>query len=951
MKKTQYLRGALIHQGSRAQYLRGALIYQGSRAQYLRRTLIHQGSRAKAIIRATSINQGSTVLAAMLAIAVLFLAAGNALGTPANRISLERHFGRLLAHRLDNCATCHQSSTPPSKVIDLKSFPHNLFGDRLRILGEQLRAANKKSDIPTRLQMIAKEDSDGDGVDNLTEILLGHNPGDRNDKPTPKELADAPRLKLDYAKLMASYRWQPFETVHRPTVPKVKNAAWCRNPIDNFVAAERDARGLKPRPEASRTVLLRRVYLDLTGLAPTPDELHAFVADNSPNAYGKVVDRLLASPRYGERWGRHWMDVWRYSDWAGWGDQVRDSKPFIWRWRDWIVESLNKDKGYDRMVQEMLAADELCPGDTDALRATGFLVRNYKLLSREQWMEDVVGHTGRAFLGVTMQCAKCHDHMYDPVTETEYFRMRAIFEPHNVRTIHVPGQPDLTKDGLVHAYDADLKATTYFYPRGDERNPDKTRPMEPGVPACLGGKLDIQPVKLPITAVHPERRDFEVKEAIAAADQAAEAARKALADAQKDEKTADKRSRAKVALRVAMARRDALRAVIKAETLEDEGKKDSEEWMRAAEAATQAQRETAAFEAELGLCNLKLQIDDLQAKAGPSAPSKKENKEIDGLFKKLDEVTKAADKARNELVAPPSTAYKPRVDYTYPVESSGRRLAFAKWLTDTQNPLTARVAINHIWMRHFGVGLVPNAADFGRNSKEATNPRLADYLASELMASGWKMKSLHRQIVMSSTYRMDSQPDPAMAKIDPDNVYLWRMNSRRLEAEAVRDNVLWVTGGLDETMGGPEIDHKLGLTSRRRSIYLRIAAEKDVEFLKIFDGANVTECYERKPTVMPQQALALANSDLVLQRSKEMCRTLEKETGGDPGRFIEAAYLYVLSRAPTPAERKLCEEFLNRPATKTQIASSGSTVPTTAARARQDLLLVLLNHNDFVTVR
>src|SRR5204862_6883381 len=208
---------------------------------------------------------------------------------------------------------------------------------------------------------------------------------------------------------------------------------------------------------ASKEVLLRRIYLDLIGLSPTPEEQSAFLNDRSPRAYEKVVDSLLDDPRYGERWGRHWMDVWRYSDWAGWsgGNQIRDSKPHIWKWRDWIVESLNADKGYDQMIVEMLAGDELAPEGANILRATGFLVRNYKMLSREQWLEDTVKHTSQAFLGVTLGCAKCHDHMFDPISQAEYYQIRAVFEPHQVRTDRIPGQLDTAKDGLVRVYDTE----------------------------------------------------------------------------------------------------------------------------------------------------------------------------------------------------------------------------------------------------------------------------------------------------------------------------------------------------------------------------------------------------------------------------------------------------------------------------------------------------------------
>ncbi len=292
-----------------------------------------------------------------------------------------------------------------------------------------------------------------------------------------------------------------------------------RNPIDAFVAAEHEARGLRPRPEAAKAVLLRRVFLDVIGLPPTPEELRAFLADDSVDAYDRVIDRLLSSRLYAERWGRHWMDVWRYSDWAGWGMQVRDSQPHVWRWRDWIIDSLDADKGYDRMVVEMLAGDELAPEDPDVLRATGYLVRNFKLLSREKWMQDVVDHTSQAFLGVTFGCARCHDHMYDPVLQKEYYQVRAIFEPHNVRIDRVAGQVDTAKDGLARVFDADLTAKTLLFVRGDDRTPGK-EPLQPGVPDALGGSpFTIQPVALPKSATTPDRRPLVRAALLAAADQ------------------------------------------------------------------------------------------------------------------------------------------------------------------------------------------------------------------------------------------------------------------------------------------------------------------------------------------------------------------------------------------------------------------------------------------------
>jgi len=240
-----------------------------------------------------------------------------------------------------------------------------------------------------------------------------------------------------------------------------------QNPIDAFVAADREKRKLTAVPEAERRVLLRRVYLDLVGVPPSVAEMNRFLADRSPKAYEAVVDRLLADPRYGERWGRHWMDIWRYSDWYGWrkGNDVRNSQRFMWRWRDWIVESLNQDKSYDRMILEMLAADEVTPEDPKALRATGFLARNYSKYDRDGWMQDAVDHTALGMLGITVKCARCHDHKFDPIAQEEYHRFRAFFEPYDVRVDRVPGKR-ISKDGLARVFDSDTGAAIGLDRRG-----------------------------------------------------------------------------------------------------------------------------------------------------------------------------------------------------------------------------------------------------------------------------------------------------------------------------------------------------------------------------------------------------------------------------------------------------------------------------------------------------
>ncbi|MFO0840815.1 MAG: DUF1549 and DUF1553 domain-containing protein [Gemmataceae bacterium] len=719
-------------------------------------------------------------------------------------------FGTSLPTKPRDCRTCHLAPKPEEDAA------HNAFGARLKALRAELRKAGKKTDITARLLAALDEDSDRDGVANGVELFAGTAPGDPADKPNEAAVTVA---KQELARWLAArgdaYAWQPFEPARRPPVPAA-GRGWARNPVDAFLAAGHAKLDLRPRPEAPKHVLLRRVYLDLIGLPPSREQLRAFLADPSPDAYEKVVEHLLSSPLHGERWGRHWMDVWRYADWAGYGAEVRDSKKHIWHWRDWIVESLNQDKPYDRMVHEMLAADELAPADPGALRATGFLVRNWYLFNRNVWLDRIVEHTGKAFLGVTLNCARCHDHFYDPLTMRDYYAFRAIFEPHDVRTDRVPGVADVNLDGLPRVYDASPGVPTYVFERGDPASSDRTKVIAPGVPEALGGAFRPTPVPLPRVAWDHDRRPLAVRE----------------------------------------------------------------------------------------------------SKKYPVPPG-----------------------------------------MVFPATSSGRRLALARWITDRDNPLAARVLVNHAWQRHFGKALVPSEFDFGRNGQRPTHPALVDWLAAEFVEGGWSMKALHRLMVTSAAYRMDSTADGAMLARDPDNRLLWRMNSRRMEGEAIRDTLLSLAGQLDLTMGGPDIDHKLGLTVGRRSVYFQHAAEKQMEFLLTFDAASVNECYRRTESVVPQQALALANSTLAVAMSRRLAGRLARE-----GDFVGAAFEHVLGRAPTGRERQECEAFLKEqaallaePAKLTAFASgSGGEVPASpdaAQRARESLVHALFNLHELVTIR
>jgi hypothetical protein len=905
----------------------------------------------------------------VVSLAICLACAAPAFARPAHKQALAAYFGSYLPKKLNDCRTCHIADKPGTPLEEVEK-PHNAFGQRLALVKRELKQAGKGTTIAARLEAILEEDADGDGVNNLLEILSGHNPGDKDDRPTDAELARARELVVAFRKEKSGYPWRPLEVVQRPTVPAIK--VWGRNPIDTFVSAEHEALGLRPRPEAARAVLLRRVYLDLIGLPPTPAELHAFLDDPAPDAYEKVVDRLLTMPQYGERWGRHWMDIWRYSDWAGFGAQVRDSQPHIWRWRDWIVNSLNADKGYDRMIVEMLAGDELAPEDPQALAATGYLVRNYKLLSREKWLQDTVEHTFMAFQGITMQCCRCHDHMYDPVLQTEYYQARAIFEPHLIRADRLPGQPDLNKDGLARAYDGKLDAVTYRFIRGDDRNPDKSKALPPGVPEVLGGRFpNIASIKLPRSAAFPDKREFVRASLIDAARADVANAQDTLAPARTRMALAfsslgDQSPTSRLAavanvpaafdglhLRVldvalAEAKLRAMDKLLAAERLEDDGKKGSDAWTTLATAARRAQLQTSLIEARKKLLDA-----EILARAQRSGAEAKKAAD------RLADAQRGVENAENKLADDHSPDYTPRFMQTYPQQSTGRRLAFARWLADRENPLTARVAVNHLWARHFGTGIVPTAHDFGRNGRPPSHPALLDWLASEFMDHGWSMKHIHRLIVTSSTYRMVSTPDAANLAIDNDNKYLWRFPSRRLEAEAVRDAVFYVGGKLDLTHGGPDIDYPLGLTVPRRSLYFRHAAEKQMEFLTIFDAASVTECYERRQAIVPQQALALLNSEVSLKHARLLARRLAAESRVDAHAFTVAAFEHVLSRPPTAAEAQECVAFLDHQTHQLRASKAAGTnggdgsqpAGDAALRARENLVHALMNHHEFVTIR
>jgi hypothetical protein len=959
--------------------------------------------------------------------------------------------------------------------------------------------------------------------------------------------ASAPDDELPEADPLSWWSYRPIE---RPDLPQISDADWCHTDIDYFVAAQRVQHDLPHVSAATKEVWLRRVFLDLTGLPPTREEQHQFLDDDSPSAWETVVDDLLSRPQYGERWGRHWMDVWRYSDWYGsrGGNEIRYSQRHIWRWRDWIVSSLNDDKGYDQMIREMLAADEIAGGDADILPATGFLGRNWYKFDRDVWMFETVERTGEAFLGLTFRCCRCHDHKFDPVTQKEYYRFRAFFEPHDVRTDPISAltktQKDATlgevlNDGIACVYDKTPETPTYRFERGDSRSPDETNPLTPGVPHALGGDIEIKTVDLPAEAWYPmlrkgvratllEKSAAKVSAAVKelqAARVAAMAARKPLITATETDvrqevllqddfavarpdlwqpvngtweykdgrlvqssvsdfatfvanqdivgdfhihlryralrpgtyrsvglsfdyldkgnsqdvytSTGDKsqslqafhrihgkqvypqegivatslevgeeivldvtvsgssltidldgirrldyvmpemRRNGKFALWVHQGVAEFLELTITKLVESRETRKRKAREAERAVAIAQAeltvasaeekwvqmrltadierhinrnteladQHDMTAVAAKLDLAVLKAQVDVLKAE-GSGEKSAEAQKSLTAAI--------AVKKSGKGEIEP--------LGQQYPGTSTGRRSALATWITSRSNPRTARVAANHVWARHFGQPLVSTPENFGLNGRKPTHPLLLDWLASELIANDWKMKPLHRQLVLSATYRMasvESEPSDEFAKArqaDGNNVFLWRMNSRRMEAEVVRDSVLHVADRLDTRFGGPEIPEIEGEKTLRRSLYFRNTPNEKMLMLEVFDVADPNACYRRKESVVPAQSLAMMNSGLIQDTARMLASRL-----ADKDNFVAVAFETILSRQPTSAELQRCRKYLKNNMDQDQRQSESTfpdggtaqTLPSKepAMRAKENLLHVLFLHNDFVAIR
>jgi hypothetical protein len=754
-----------------------------------------------------------------------------------------------------------------------------------------------------------------------------------------------------------------------------------REPIDRFISGEWQRRRLDPQALGDAPTRLRRVFLDLVGLPPSTADVEAFERDPSPAAYAAVVDRLLADPQHGVRWGRHFMDIWRYSD------EVMDpcdgvtpmyGEYHLWRWRDWIIGSLNENKPYDRMVTEMLAGDELAPTEPGIVAGTGFIVRNFDGLNgRDAWLHTMVEHTSQAFLGLTLKCAKCHDHKYDPLSQKEFYQFRAVFEPIDRRLDFVAGFANPRTNGLPRIFDSDLDPATYLLKDGNAQTPDKASKLPPAVPAVLrAGELAFEQIDVPRTVSRPGTRDFvredrlrearsqlgEAQEKVAAARKAADTGAIRAADAfdlaayaaATNEPVlpalplaATKLIREQARVRAAEALLQFVEASAAASEAADTDRSKAAE-KKAHEAGWTWQRRdarvpvAAALREWAGSADEKKDEDDLRYHRN------KVKTEREKLHKILASQAKGDD---------PEPLWK-----SYPEHSTGRRLGLARWITQTNNPATARVLVNHVWMRHFGQPLVDTVFDFGLHGAKPTHPALLDWLAVDFMEHGWDLRRLHRQIVLSRTYQLSSArlPGSVNERDDPENRFLWRMNSQRMQAEQVRDSILFVSGRLDSALGGAPQPPSRSDRVFRRSVFFRHDQDLGDAMLRMFDAPNPNECYRRSESVVPQQSLVLANSRLGFEHARIVAHDLDGSATSTE-EFIGAAFRRTLGRRPSAEEVRLSQTFLD--AAK-QRAAEPDGKPVTeekeplvvaatdpALRARELFVQALFNHTDFITIR
>jgi Protein of unknown function (DUF1553)/Protein of unknown function (DUF1549) len=745
------------------------------------------------------------------------------------------------------------------------------------------------------------------------------------DKPAPADGVASPESFS--AEQREHWSYQP---VKRVAPPAVKETGWVRNPIDRFILAEIEKLEMVHSPEADKVALIRRVTFDLIGLPPSPDEAKAFLNDNRPHAYERLVDRLLASPQYGERWGQHWLDLAHYADSNGF--ELDAERPDAWRYRDWVVNALNADLSYDRFLMLQLAGDDLAPGDRDALIATGFcrcgpreVVGGNVIpeVKRQNELSEITGTVGSVFLGLTIGCARCHDHKFDAIPTTDYYRLQSFF-----------AASELTDPPVAAKSEQDA------YAAAEKEIKEKVSPLKKQLDALEAPyRAALKAAKL--SMLSPDERQV-------------------VNTPEKDRTPAQKK--------LAKGLETSLRIV----------------WEAVAEAVAANPADHERRE------RLKREIYEIE-RTLPRPPAHAMAL-VDEKSKASDTfVLRRGDyKMRGPKVAPrpPGVILASQSGRPFPAkiegqgDKTGRRAALAKWLADSANPLTGRVIVNRLWQYHFGRGIVATSSDFGIRGEPPTHPELLDWLTAELAAGGWRLKPLHRLMVTSATYRQSNRSDPTLAADDPENSLFGRMNHRRLDAEGVRDAMLAVSGELNPKMGGPGVIAPLEKEVKdlifteaevvdlwpvdrdptehaRRALYLFRKRNVRYPLFDAFDAPDTqSACPRRATSTHALQALTLLNSDLAAGRARVLAARILREGGESVDGRIRSAYQIVLARAPKRAEIDRARSFLKAQAERVRqdngqpngVAGELPGCDRADGAAWVDFSLALLNSNEFLYV-
>jgi hypothetical protein len=695
-----------------------------------------------------------------------------------------------------------------------------------------------------------------------------------------------------------------FKTPMSPTPPKVQKHQWVKNAIDAFILKRLEKRGLAPSRPADRLLLLRRVTFDLTGLPPTRQEVSAFLADKTPQAYEKVVNRLLASPHYGERWAQHWLDVVRFAETNGY--ELDEERPQAWRYRDYVVRAFNDDMPYNRFLLEQIAGDEIAPQKFEAHVATGFLRAGPRhvvggnqdeALNRQEWLTEAVGGIGNAVLGLTVGCARCHDHKYDPLSQKDYYGLQAFFSASDDHTFK---QHTSTE---TQAYEAATKAH----------------------------KARLQPLLEQISALE---KPYYAR------------------------LRAEKRARLEDSYRTALDTPAGKRTKQQRELAEHAETFLNVSWDEMLAILPEKER---AHRAEL-----RNRLHSLELVAPSPLPMALGVSDVLKPTPATFLLVRGEPHVRGAEVMPNFPAVLRRSGESLSAKV-GRRTALAEWLVHPSHPLTARVMVNRLWQVYFGKGLVRTPNDFGMNGTRPTHPELLDWLATEFVRGGWSLKRMQRLIVLSNTYQQVSSSNTQNAKRDPQNILLWRQNRKRLDAEALRDSILFAAGTLNPAMGGasvrvplePEVVDTIFTEAEpdnlwqvdpdpkqhtRRSLYLVRKRNVRLPLLAVFDMPDrMLSCAARDQSISALQPLTLLNSPFMQQQSRALALSLLQNEPKTEAR-INALFYRMVSRPPTQHEVRTTERFLSEHR-KMVLGQEAELALWT------DLCLALFNLNDFVMVR